>query len=477
MFVNSPLSLKERYGALAQAGGIEPPFGLCYLAATLRKKGYRVSIVDAETLQISCEQTVNLVLEKNPKYVAITGVTASIYNVAEIAKRIKQFDKKIITIVGGPHITSLPLETMKIFPEFDIGVVGEGEETLNILLNKLEHNLGLESIQGLVFRQNGKIFLTNRRCLIKNLDTLAFPAFDLLPQLSTNYRIPTQSIDRLPAISLVTSRGCTGRCIFCDRSVFGNYCRAHSAEYLMHLIKMLCCDYKIKCIMFEDDNFLLFRPRLFKLLRMLKDEQLDLTWSCTARVDMVDEEMLRRLREAGCWQILYGIESASQKILDFLKKGITIEQVKKTLKMTKKAKIKVKGFFILGNPLETKETLNQTLDFINKADLDDISITFFTPYPGTEICPIAENYGSTDKDWRKMNQFEIVFVPKDLTKKDIELFSRRAYRKFYFRLKTMLSYLKRARSLYQLKELCLSGLALLKYIFVNKEPSNEVVNN
>jgi radical SAM superfamily enzyme YgiQ (UPF0313 family) len=477
VFVNPALSAIERYGVLAQAGGVEPPFGLCYLASAVIRNGYAACIIDAQALNKSYRETTDLVLRQRPRYAAITAVSASINNAAAIAEGIKKSDPGIITILGGPHLSSLPVETMQMFPEFDLGVFGEGEETLSILLGHLEKGRSLETVNGLVIRKNGGVFMTGKRALIKDLDMLAAPSFGLLPRISRYYRVPAQSVNRLPAVSLVTSRGCMGKCTFCDRSTFGNYCRAHSAEYVMSLIRDLYYNYGIRSIMFEDDNFTFFRQRLLKLLKLLNNEKLDLTWSCSARIDTVDAALLKEMKKGGCWQVLYGIESGSQKILDFFNKNIKLEQVKDVLRITRGAGMSTKGFFILGNPLETKESLQETISFIKSADLDDISLTFFTPYPGSEVYPDIEHYGRLEKDWKKMNQFEIVFKPWGLTKKELLFFSRKTYLLFYLRIKTLVSYLKRIKNFPQFKVLFLSGVALIRYILTRKKDSNEADNN
>ncbi len=477
IFINPALSMKERYGILAQAGGTEPPFGLCYLASAMIKDGHSAYIIDAQALNKDCQETVDLVLKEKPNYAAITAVTASIYSAAEIARKIKDSNSEITTIIGGPHLSSLPLETMKVFPEFDIGVFGEGEETLSALLDCLDKNKSLEAVNGLVVRRDNDIFMTDKRNLIRDLDVLATPSFELLPDITRYYSVPAQSVDRLPAISLVTSRGCMGQCIFCDRSIFGNYCRAHSAEYVMSLIKKLYHEYGIRSFMFEDDNFTFFKQRLSRLIQLLNKEKLDLTWSCTARVDTVDANILKEMRNSGCWQVLYGIESGSQRILDFLDKNTKLSQIEDALRMAKNAGINTKGFFILGNPLETKESMEETIRFIKKADLDDISLTFFTPYPGSEIYSSIDNYGQFDRDWKKTGQFQITFLPHGITKKELLSYSQRAYLSFYLRTKTFISYLRRVNNFSQFKVIFLSCIALIRYIFTNKNYSNEADNN
>lgn len=468
VLVNPPLSLEERYGRLAIAGGIEPPFGLCYLASMVRKQGYKVYIVDAQALRIDWKETIKIILSYRPKFVGFTACTSQIKSASNIAKVLKMISPKIISILGGPHLSAIPKVTMEAYPEFDIGVVGEGEQTLCDILSVDKRGGDLSAVDGLIVRKDGEMFLTRPRSFIRNLDSLPPPAFDLLPQLSRFYRVPMQSINCYPTISLVTSRGCPGQCIFCDRSVFGNYTRGHSAQYIMNLVKALSKEYGIKSIMFEDDNFLLFRQRLFKFIDMLKKERLNLHWSCLARVDMVDEQLLRLMKNAGCWQILYGIESCSQQILDFLKKGITLEQIEHAIEMTQRAGINTKGFFMFGNPLETKETIQITIDFIKRSYLDDISITFFTPYPGSEVYATVENYGKLERDWSKMTCFDTVFIPYGFSKIGLEKALKKTYWKFYFRPRIIISYFKRIKSFNSFLKYLSSVSSLILYILKNK---------
>lgn len=472
VFVHPPLSLEKRYSILAQAGAIEAPFGLCYLAALTRQQGFNTSIVDAQALNLSIKETIDRVLSFNPTYVGVTATTLLIRSAAAIAKEIKNRNPKIIIIIGGVHVTALPRETLLDNPCFDYAVIGEGEETLVELLNALEMGKDLNSVKGLAIRQPGNnIFLTEKRPFIKNLDRLPYPAFDLLPNMRRYYRASTQSVNRLPALSLITSRGCPGKCTFCDTSVHGHYPRAHSAQYVANLMRTLSKEYGAKTIFFEDDNFLIFKPRLKELVKIIKSEGLDLTWSVQARVDMIDLETLEIAKSGGCWQVMYGIETGSQKILDFYKKNITLEQTEHAIRLTKKVGLRVKGFIMFGNPLETRDSIKATVELIKHLDLDDVSISFFTPFPGSEIYKEVEKYGRFDEDWERMSVFHVVFVPNGFTKEELEYLQRIAYRQFYLRPKIIISYLRRLTSLTQFKELLLSSLALLKYIFTSKRLS------
>lgn len=477
VFVQPPLSLEKRYGVLAQAGYREPAFGLCYLAAVTRQHGFNTSIVDAEALNLNTEKTVDSILSFEPDYVGITATTQLIRSAAAVAKEIKNRGPKIKVIIGGVHVTALPKETLLENSCFDYAVIGEGEETLVELLNALETKKDLELVKGLAIRQPvNNVFLTEKRPFIKNLDTLPYPAFDLLPNMARYYRVSTQSVNRLPALSLVTSRGCPGKCTFCDTSVHGHIPRAHSAEYVANLMKILNKEYGAKSILFDDDNFLTFRPRLKELVKIIKSEGLDLTWSCMGRVDMADFETLRIAKSGGCWQIMYGIETGSQKLLDFYKKNITLEQIEHAIKVTKQAGLKIKGFIMFGNPLETRDSIKATIGLIKRLDLDDVSISFFTPFPGSAIYKEVENYGKFERDWERMSSFDVVFVPNGFTKKELQHYSKMAFRQFYLRPRIIFSYLRRITSPTQFKELVLSGLALLRYIFsIGVDPSPDKI--
>lgn len=481
IFVNPPLPIKNRYGALGQAGGREVPFGLCYLAAVVRQQGFSTAIIDSQTLNIDVDRTSQLVLSHNPGYVGITAATMAITSASELALKIKKYNPRIKVIVGGSHISALPEDTLRDNPFFDIGIVGEGEETLIELLNMLERRLDIGDVKGIVFRNHGEAVFTGYRFRIRNLDILAFPAFDLLPKLDRYYRVSTQSINGLPSISLITSRGCSGKCVFCDKSVFSDIVTFHSAEYIVALIEKLKKEYGIKSILFEDDNFMAFKPRLKKFVGLLKEKRLKISWSALSRIDAIDKDTLVTAKDGGCWQIQYGIESGSQEILNFYRKGISVEQIKQALDLTRKEGIKTKGLFMLGNPLETQVSIEQSRRLIGEAFLDDVTVTFFTPYPGAAIWNEANSYGDfpapsenwAKMNWQRMSCYDAVFIPKGLTREYLVSSQKKLLKYFYARPKTVFSYIIRIKSLAVFKELFLSLLALLAHFFTNEKNNCE----
>ena len=463
VFVNPPISLEERYGKLSSSGSMAPPLGLCHLASACRNKGFAPAIVDANPYGFNHADVVEEVFSYDPSVVGITASTVSIQSAARIAEMVKDRDSRKHVIIGGPHVTAVPAATMQRYGSFDTGVVGEGELTIVELLHTLQAGGNLGGIPGVIFRDDGRISLNKKRKPITNLDTLPMPAWDLLPELRHYYKPVSLSYKQLPSTSFITSRGCSGKCTFCDRTVFGNVCRGFSAEYLFEMVKELYVRYHIRDILFDDDNLVLFKPRLAKFCELLLASGLDLTWACNARVDIVDAETLRLMANAGCWQIAYGIESGSQQILDVLRKGITLEQVRSALFMTRAAGIQTKGFFMIGSPLETPETIEDTIRFTLELPLDDFQTTFFTPLPGCELYETIETYGKLEDDWSKMNMWYPVFVPNGMSREELVFYAKRAFRKFYFRPRIVWAYLKTIRKPGALAKLAVGVYSMLRY--------------
>lgn len=473
LFINPPLNLSQRYGILEKVGGTEPPIGLCYLAAVARRDSHHSAVIDASSLNLTMERTVEAALRFRPDLVGISAVTVNIIQAAELAAGLKARNSALPVIIGGVHVTSLPEDTMERFPSFDIGVIGEGEITLVELLRAIQGDALLQAVKGIAYRENGSVHLTGPRAFIRDMDTIPKPAWDLLEGFPEIYSIPIQSAIKYPSSSLITSRGCTGKCTFCDRKVFGNLCRKHSALYIFEMMEELHRTYGIRDIHFEDDNFLMFPSRLKELCEMLKRANLDLVWSAATRPDMVNGEMLKMIREAGCWQVLFGIESGSQKLLDFIRKEVTLEQVEEAVRLSREVGLKTKGFFMLGFPMETRKTLKETISAATRMPLDDISITYFTPFPGTEVYKEIGSYGHLIDDWSRMSVFDPVFIPRGFTITSL----KRAYYKmicrFYFRPRIMYEYFRRPMFFRQIATLFSTAISVIvSLLFPGREDSD-----
>lgn len=449
VLVHPPLSLENIYLYFSPAGSGLPPLGLCYLAANLRAHNIPVKIIDAQAEKLDIESVIKRIKKisfgKSP-VIGISSYSSFLNIISQLALRIKKEIPSSKIVIGGGGITAQPEEVMQRYPEFDIGVIGEGEETFLELVKLIENEEGLGKIKGIIYKENGKIIRTDKREYIKNLDTLPFPAFDLLPDISRYYFPPLDSLNRLPATSLITSRGCPGKCIFCNKTLFGNITRSHSPEYVLEMIKYLQKEYRIKEIFFQDDTIFVNRENLEGLCEKIIKQNLDISWCCYGRVDMVDKDILKLMKKAGCWQISYGIETASEEILNFTKKGINLKMIKSAVYLTHSCGIKVKGLFMLGNFLETEETIKKTLNLIKELPLSDFHITYFTPYPGSLSYNIAEKYGSFEKDVNKLNFFSPSFIPEGLTEEKLKFYYKKMYLTFYLRPKIIFYYLKKIKS-------------------------------
>jgi radical SAM superfamily enzyme YgiQ (UPF0313 family) len=418
-----------------------PSLGLLSLGAVLRESGYRVKIVESASLGLSFPRTIDEILRERPSYVGLSCTTASVENAAKIARAVKEKSPGTRVLAGGPHLTALPEETFRRFPDFDFAIQGEGEAALPDLLEALEGKKKPDKVESAVFRQGEEIRVNPRRRFIENLDTLPFPAFDLLPDFPGAYRAPFLNYLRGPAASLISSRGCPQSCTFCDRSVFGNRYRYFSEDYLWELISLLHRQYGIRHLVFTDDQFAAFRPRLLRLCEKMARGRLGTHWNCDARVDSVDPDLLGMMKRAGCWMISYGIESGSQKILDQVRKGITLDQVEQAVRWTREAGIRAKGLFMIGYPEETEKTLGDTLSFISRSGLDEMNLSFLTPYPGTEIYRRAKGRPNFVEDWARMNALNCLLPPEALSCRELEKAYGKIIRRFYMRPGPTFSYL------------------------------------
>ncbi|MDI6825959.1 MAG: radical SAM protein [Candidatus Aenigmarchaeota archaeon] len=443
----------EIYSKYAKGAPCFPPLGLCYIASML-EKNHNIKIIDGVTEKLTLQQLRNAIQKFDPDIVGITSTTVSFLRAVDTAKVVKSVDKDIIVILGGPHVSAIPKETFENYKCFDIGVVGEGEYTMLDLLQAIEKQRKLKTIRGIVFRKNRKIIITQGRESIKNLDELPFPARHLLPNFPDVYNPPHYE-KRLPVAHMITSRGCPYRCIFCTQAVFGRTWRGNSPKYMLQEVTHLIEKFKIKDILFQDDLFTFSQLRVMEFCDLLINENIDLTWSCSTRVNLVNKLLLEKMYKAGCRTIYYGIESGDQNILNFMNKGITLKHVIKVINLTKLSGIESYGSFILGFPTETPETIEKTIEFALKLPLDAVSFHITVPYPGTVLSQIANQYGTTCRpdDWSRYRGHpdDLVFIAHGLTDKFLIKKQKEAYRRFYFRFPMILRKLKEIDSLGKVK--------------------------
>jgi radical SAM superfamily enzyme YgiQ (UPF0313 family) len=441
---NAPYSLEERYGKLASIGATLPCLGLLMLGAVLRKAGHRVRIVDASASGLGYDETIEEIKKFHPDIIALTAVTPSIIKTARLASMIKDVYPSIPILIGGPHFTAVPEQTLMHYPAFDYGIVGEGEHTVIDLVETLSAGKTPSDVPAVIFRKNGQVCSAPPRAPINDLDSLPFPAWDLLDGFPSQYHPALFKYKRLPSTHVISARGCPNKCIFCDTSVFSRQIKFHSPEYVLEMVGYLVKHFNIKEIIFEDDQFLIKKHRVAKICEGLLRSNWDISWCCSGRVNSVNDiELLKLMKRSGCWQISYGIESASQKILDFAKKATTIDQIDSAIRLTHEARILSKGYFMFGLPHETEETMQKTIRFAKRIPLTDVSVFMLTPFPGSKMYEIAEKHGRIEKDFEKMNILDVVYVPNGLSKEKLLYYQRRFMKEFYLRPQIIGNYLTR----------------------------------
>ena len=415
LLLTPPYPVKERLGKLGILGGHLPSIGLLYLATALRSAG-EVEIIDAACSDSSKEDILRHILQHSPDIVGISAVTPAITRAQELAASIKQAFPHILVVLGGPHITTVPKETMERTPAVDVGVIGEGERTLQEIVRVFDGTMeSLKGVPGTIVRlpSDKPLVINPPRELIEDIDELGLPAYDLVA--AQDAIMPALfKTRRLPAIHAVTSRGCTHTCTFCNTNLFNKRVRFHSPEYVISLIEHLV-SLGYREIAFEDDNFTAHKSRLTKVCNYIIDNRIDISWSVNARIDTVDEKILSLMKKAGCWYISYGIESGSQETLDRINKKITLAEIRRKVTMTRRVGIAAKGFFIIGFPWETEQTIQETVDFALSLNLSDLNIFPLTPFPGTAVYEQAKLQGVFDDDWSRMDLQQIVYVPPGLS--------------------------------------------------------------
>lgn len=444
ILLSPPLSLEQRMGMLSEGGAIMPGLGILYIAAYLRKEKLPVIILDAEGRGLDEEATVNHIVRHDPQVLGITATTVSIISAVIIARRVKAISPNIKIFLGGPHVTALPRETMESFPEIDGCIIGDGEISFSNIIRNIESGNDLsDGVSGLMWRESNKISYKPKESHLEDLDSLPFPAWDLLDGFPEIYRPPFHSYRRLPVANIITTRGCPYACSFCDRSVFGKKLHSHSVEYVIAMIEYLTKNFGIREISIKDDMFIISKERVNEFCRQLNLKNLNIQWSCNARVNFITNEMLQDMKKAGCWMVSYGIESGSPEILKKMMKGITKEQVLRALRLSRKNRIVSKGFFMIGIPGETEETMQGTLDFIKDLPLDELNINFFTPFPGSQLYQEVLEEGFKP-DYARMNMLDAVYVPKGLSEARLRTFQKKIIYAFYLKLSKISLYCLRA---------------------------------
>jgi radical SAM superfamily enzyme YgiQ (UPF0313 family) len=409
-----------------------PPLGLAYLASMIKEE-HDVKIVDAIAEGYAGDDLAKIMKSYDPDLVGITATTSMMPDAYETARIAKEINENVKVVLGGPHATFLPEVTLQECPYIDFIVRGEGEYTFKELVDAVERKRDLKNITGLSFRSDGKIINNPPRALAENIDDIPMPAYDLLPM--KKYRA-----GKIEFATAITSRGCPFNCIFCSSSLqFGKKWRGHSVERTIEELSILRNEYNKREIEFLDDTFTMLKSRAIAIANEIRNEGLDITWTASSRVDTFSAEVAQAMKRAGAHTVYFGLESGSQRTLDFIGKGITPEKSECAVKNAKGVGLHALGSFVIGFPEERPEDVAKTIKFSQKVGVDLAQFTIATPYPGTRLWTYAlKEKLLLTMNWRKFTTLDPVMKLKYLSPSQLSKALRTAYLRFYLRPKMLL---------------------------------------
>ncbi len=419
-----------RWGRKSREKMIWPQSSLAYLAAMV-PDGMSVRIIDAIAEEMTIDAFKDEIRKEKPKFYVsyITGTTFAVDAMGvQEAKR-----EGATTIAIGTHVSAVPTNTLDLLPELDYVIRHEPEMTFREVIDRTLASESLAECPGLALRDEaGKAKVTADRPLVKHLDELPIPRQHLLPL--DRYKMPFLG-NRY--VWVLTNRGCPYSCTYCfEGVVWGKSVRFRSAESIYKELEYLA-EHKVHNVLFLADLFTYNKKGVMELCDMIIERKLKVRWTCNSRVDTIDEEMIVKMKQAGCWLVAFGIESGSQKVLDNVKKDAMVEDAVRTINLCNKHGVKTWGYFIIGLPGETKETVRETIDLAKKIPLDIALFHVAMPYAGTEFYfqSVANGWLNT-YDWKHFDMNDSAVVGyDDFSAEEILKATKQAFREFYMRPK------------------------------------------
>lgn len=444
-------SLQNDFGVVQAAYRPEFNLGIGYLVAYCIKQGFDVDFIDMGAEGYSISELCSFIKKKKPAVIGITIVTLMMGISIKIAHAVKATNSKILIVVGGPHPTALPEQTLKEAP-FDVVIRGEGEMTCTKLLERYLNGNSFHGLHGITFKDGEKILSERASGFVEELDELPFAYRK--PQTIHLYKNQVYFDDpRATSYNLIATRGCPYRCTFCGQSViFDQKVRRRSAKNVFAEIEMAYKKFNIRYFFFEDSTFVFSRRLVEDICSLIMNSSMKIKWGCMGRLDLVDEDFYSLMREAGCVFLHFGVESGNNKVLRSIRKNFTVEKVRKAVDIVREIGIPFNTSFILGFPEDTRETIRETIDFAKELNSDYVSFSLATPYPGSELYDNVTANGWKLDNWTDYEQSRYnvpVYVPDGLSKEDLAGLLRIAYREFYLRFRYILNHFKKINNLKQ----------------------------
>jgi anaerobic magnesium-protoporphyrin IX monomethyl ester cyclase len=441
--------------------GFNPPLGVLFIAAVLEQLGHSVQVIDSQVEEYDYDQVEAEIAKAEYDLLGLTVMTFSLIDsnmVTALAKK-HHPDKPIVW--GGPHLHIYAIETAK-FPNVDYVCTGEGEVAIEQLTEFLSGQREWKDVRGIGHFENDRYEFNGPGESVQDLDSLPFVARHLTP-----YHKYSSILARGQTVTtLFTSRGCPYKCAFCDRPQLRPNFRARSAESVVEEIEN-CYEMGIDEFIIYDDTFTVDKKRVHAICDEIIDRGLKIYWDCRTNVNAMDESLIEHMARAGCVGIHYGVEVGTEKIQKVINKNLPLDRVGAIFALTRKHGIKTMAYFILGNPTETREDIEEGFRFLKKIDPDFVHLTSLTPFPATEIYlkGLADGIIKTDY-WRELAinpraDFETPHWPENFTREELNALIVRGYRAFYLRPKYILRRLRQIRTFHELIKNVRFGIGLL----------------
>jgi len=444
-----------------------PPTGLGYLATALRQSDFtNITILDCVKERLSFNDLGEHFKKLKPKIVGFQVFSYDFDSVVRSIEILRKVSLETVVLIGGAHVSATSMTVLEEIKGADFGFAGEGEIGLPMLAKRIlrDEMIPLEDIPGLIWR-NGPSICNNARAGTEDLDSLGFQAWDLMQPVSYNGSPQGGFYKRFPIAPISTTRGCPYLCTFCGSGAnMGHKLRLRSMDHVLDEMVMLYNDYRVREFHIIDDMFNYYKNRVFEFCQGIKDRNLDISYTFPngLRLNQLDREVLQMMKDTGAYAFTVGIESGSQRILDSMKKGLTLKLIEEKINLINSTGLEPNGFFIIGYPGETVDDIKATIQFAKKLKLKRAHFSNFLPLPGTEATrKLIESKEIERPDWGTLFYSKVSYAPKGITRSQLKQLQRRAFLEFHLRPHILLRMLLEIKSINQLRMIIMRAIDYL----------------